>query len=113
MPKQITTKKDTPVLIKTAINNINDNNESKVTPAKIQVSPNKTLYRSNKKNLTIEDNDEAYEERIRPISMTRSKSRKSMSAVQSNKTPVPESWYCENCSKINKPYEYKCQGILN
>ncbi len=101
-------KKENPVMIKNI--NIENAHNKPSNNYKPDIIPDK-LSRPSKKTLTIEERTNNYEDRAQPYEMARSKSRKSMSAVN-NKAAMPESWFCETCKKINKPYEYKCQGKL-
>ena len=106
MPMQMKNKKENPVIIK------NINLESQNPGNTNTKQEDKPIYKSNKRTLTIEEKSSNYEDRAQPYEMVRSKSRKAMS-THSNKNLMPESWFCEACKKINKPYEYKCQGNLS
>ncbi len=105
---QIKSKKENPVIIK----NINNESHNTTNPNSNVKQEDKSTYKTNKRTLTIEEKSSNYEDRAQPYEMVRSKSRKAMSTI-TNKNLMPESWFCEGCKKINKPYEYKCQGNKN
>ena len=110
---QIKNKKDNPVVVKNIQYNSENINSNKPTILKQEEKNEKIIekpsIRTNKRTVNIEEKISNYEDRVQPYEMVRSKSRKSISTV-TTKNIMPETWFCEGCKKINKPYEYKCQG---
>lgn len=117
MPMQIISKKESPVILKNILNTNDDKQIHSSKQEKIEENKPSFNYKSNKNTLTVENN---YEDRIQPFEMVRSKSRKTMSTVVtaeksernnsiSQQKNAIETWFCDFCKKLNKPYEYKCQ----
>jgi hypothetical protein len=112
MPKQIrTSKKDNPVCIKNLSKPDNrDNVTSSCSSVKESISQferndKQFISRPGKKTISIEEKSyTAGEDRILPLEIARSKSKKNINTI--------DNWTCENCNTVNKSLEMKCRGIF-
>jgi hypothetical protein len=110
----------------------NESQNQNISKQSNSVSPDKPVSvpsrpSTGKKNISLEEKSN-YDDRITPFDMQRSKSKKSITTVTTlnqgntiinsiskdkNSALSPDNWICDYCNTINKPYEYKCRGILN